>query len=152
MQKRINKKAVGNVVATLSILLLTIVLVSIVSVTFNQILATPQLAPAMSCLQMQTSFPLQIQKACQNQITNQTEITLKRKLDTDMTEFDFFITTPTETSTWCCGAEECPDCDVQPEGQIKTYYLNQTLDTNQNNKVGILLDNCLIQTKNIGSC
>ncbi len=151
MQK-IKKKAVGNIIATVSILLLTIVLVSVLSATFNQILATPQLAPAMSCLQMQTSFPLQIQNVCFNPTTNNTEVTVKRKLDTDMIEFDFLITTPTETSTWCVGELCCESCDLQPEGQTKTYFLNQTLDMNQNNKVGIILNDCLIQTKSISAC
>jgi len=152
MQK-IKRKAVSSIVATASILLLTIVLVSIISLTFNQILATPKLAPALSCIEMQAFFPLQIQKTCFNPTTNKTEVTVKRKLDTaGITEFDFLLTTPTETSKWCVGEFCCEECNLQAEGQIKTYFLNQTLDMNQNNKAGIVLNNCLIQTKNIISC
>jgi hypothetical protein len=152
MQK-INNKAVANIVATVSILLLTIVLVSILSANLDQFLATPQLAPAMSCLEMQTSFPLSIQKVCYNPIENQTEITVNRKLDTSqIIEFDFLLTHDAETSVWCVGEDRCETCDLQPEGQTKTYYLKEILDTSKNNKVGIVLDNCLIQTKPINPC
>ena len=150
MQK-INKKAVSNIVAVVSLVLLALALVSVLSYAFNKIIAAPQLAPAMSCLEMQTSFPLSIQKACFNAETNQTEITLKRKLDTEINSFDFLITTPAETSEWHAGPG-CESCEVLSEGQVKTYYIEQKINTNENNKAGVLISNCLIQTKNILSC
>ena len=150
MQK-INKRAVSNIVAVVSLILLTIVLISTLSYTFNKIIAVPQLAPAMSCLEMQTSFPLSIQKACFNSETNQTEITVKRKLDTEINSFDFSITTLAETSEWYAGPG-CVSCGVLSEGQVKTYFLNQTIDVKEKNKAGISINNCLIQTKDINFC
>lgn len=150
MQK-INKKAVSNIVAAVSIFLLALVLVSVVSYAFNKIISAPNLAPAMSCLEMQTSFPLSIQKSCFNAETNNTEITLKRKLGTEINEFDFLITTPSETSVWFAGPG-CENCEVMPEGQVQTYYIPQKINTNENNKVGISINDCLIQTRDILNC
>jgi len=151
MQK-MNKKAVSNIIATVSILLLALVLIYLVSLTVSKIVSAPQLAPQLSCLEMQTSFPIEIQKSCYNTQTKEIEVTVKRKLATNLTTFDFVLTTPAESSAWCVGLSCCETCELLSEGEVKTYFIPEELDANETNKVGIMINDCLIQTKNINSC
>ncbi|MBS3088380.1 hypothetical protein J4402_01220 [Candidatus Pacearchaeota archaeon] len=149
--QNINKKAVSDHIAIVSVVLLALIFVSVMSYVFNKITAAPELAPAVSCLEMQTSFPLAIQNSCFNSETNQIEATLKRKLGTEINSFDFSITTPSETSAWHAGPG-CEGCEVLSEGQVKTYYIEQNINAGENNKIGVLINNCLIQTKEILPC
>ena len=74
-----NKKAVSQVVTTMLIIMLTISAVAIIGFAINNSIKNQlALSPKTSCLEMQFSPPIKIEKACYNLNTNDTELTINQ--------------------------------------------------------------------------
>ncbi len=146
-----NKKAVSQVVTTVLILVLTISAVALISVAINSTIKNQlTLSPKTSCLEMQFSPPIKIEKACYDANTNDTEITLKRNPDDkiQINSLSFSINSGSESTSFSCG-EACGNCQILKIGEIKTYYFNRDKKPTE---ASVKIDNCLIETKSIVDC
>jgi len=145
-----NKKAISDIVTSVLIILLILVSISLVSMSVFKLVNNPTLSPGESCPIMQFNKVVKIFNVCLNQETNDTEITLERTLDEkyQINSLDFIIDKNQETAKYKCG-NQCGECKILSQGSLKTYYIN----SNENSaKLDLIVNNCIIDTKNIINC
>ena len=146
-----NKKAVSQVVTTMLIIMLTISAVAIIGFAINNSIKNKlALSPKTSCLEMQFSPPIKIEKACYNLNTNDTELTIKRNADDkiQINTLVFILNSGSGSDSFTCG-NSCGNCQILKIAERKIYYLN--IDEKPT-ETSVKLNNCLIETKNIVDC
>jgi hypothetical protein len=90
---------------------------------------------------------INIEKSCYNQETNTTEITLTRRINTNITKIEFILEFKNNSYFFNCDGS-CKKCKVLTHGK-KTYFIPFE---DFPKKVIIKTDNCLEGTKNIELC
>ena len=148
----LNKKALSDIIATISLILLAILAVGILGFTINKVISNAQLSPQMSCLEMKTSPPIEIIKSCYNSLSpdQDLQITLKRKISTNIFSLDFIVSSASESSRWAVGGT-CADSMLLEPGQTETYLIGP-VSIAENSKISVEVDNCLLETKTIREC
>ena len=76
-----NKKALSQIIATILILIITIIAFSVLSIIIINTTKTVSLSPQLSCFNLKTKQILSIEKVCYNQQTHDIEISINRKID-----------------------------------------------------------------------
>jgi hypothetical protein len=137
---KMNKKALSQVVTTVIIIFFVLVLIGVVFATVQNLIERKQvqLSASIDCIDTISNPEIEIEKACYNLKTKETEITLSRKyLDKEITSLTFIINPDSDTSIWSC-SKECGNCQIL-EGKKKTYYFN-TKDKPE--EVKIIIQDC----------
>jgi len=150
MQK-LNKKGLAGAVAVVMLMMIGITAISIVAMYYNKILENSgsQLAPAFSCLEMQTSETIKIKNACYNPQTNQTEIKIERSIkEFQIPYLDFLISSDDEESSWSCGPS-CGNCVLPKTGQTKTLFFKTE---KQQTEVTARISSCVLDKRKINLC
>ena len=149
--RHLNKKAISNLLASVSLVLLTIFAVAAVGVAFNKIISAPTFSPELSCLELQSNLPIKMKSACFNEQTQKVEVTLQRSLkEFEIPVLNFKLSSKTESSAWVC-KPDCCDCDIVVPGATKTYYLElENLPEQSEMNLNVL--NCFVHTKEIKIC
>ncbi|MBS3099330.1 hypothetical protein J4462_03900 [Candidatus Pacearchaeota archaeon] len=119
-----NKRGVAEVVATVSLVLLTTVAAIILAGEMKGFVNKERLAPEFNCLDYQTSQTFSIIKACYDVGLGDVLIDVQRKINSiDILELDFTINTESGGESFSCGLD-CGNCEVQGIGEKKKYYLS----------------------------
>jgi hypothetical protein len=140
----LNKLAMGNLLSTISIVLLTIIATSLIGVYTNQVLNQASLSPQLSCIEMQSSSLLKIQRACYNVQSKDIEATLKRSIkDTFLPSLTF----TTDSNSWFC-SDSCGNCEILEIGNTKTYFLA----SERTNSLAVHVDGCVLDSREITDC
>lgn len=148
MSNRINKKGLSQIVATFVILLLAIAAIGVISITLTNISKKAMLSPQLSCFELKTKQPLTIERACYNQQTHDTEITLNRKIDSNIDAIELILKTENSISKWQIG-NLCTTSIILNKGETKIYYINSEENPKE---ISINIDKCILQTEKIISC
>lgn len=147
-----NKKALSTIIATMMIILLSLVAISTIWITISSLINTVQYSPEFSCQDFTIQPPIRINKACFNLTTEDAEITLKRNIDNfEIQKLIFIMQSSTQSSEWCCGLPNCPQCQVLKPGTTQNYLFDFT-EQNIPNKVALKIGECFIEEKEIGEC
>ena len=149
---KMNKKGLGEIVAVVTLVLITTVAALIVS-SYVSKLVNPEmsLAPQYSCIEMQTALDFGIRDACYNSATGKIEVALKREISSlEFNSLEFTINSPTESSSWSCGAE-CGNCVIQDIGDVKKYYFAPE-NSGEQNKVILRVGSCVLDEREIRAC
>jgi hypothetical protein len=143
-----NKKAASNIV--ISVLLIVICIAAIVMIS-NLVYKTVsvQMSPQYSCLESQISKPIEIDRVCYNLSSQQVQVVLQRKINSEIPSLYFVINSNSQTSKWCCSSE-CTNCLILEQGETKTYYFD--VDASSNSNIAVLIDSCLIDSRQITDC
>ena len=141
-----NKKGVSNIIATMSLVLLSIIAVGVLWGFVKTTIDNIELSPEISCLDMKTKSTVKIQRACFNSQTKETQITLKRSLTGLTIESLEFAT---QKNKYQCGLSCNNGCTVLNDGTTKTYIFSSQENENQ---INLLYQDCLLDTKEIKNC
>ena len=143
-----SKKAMSTVVATLLMVLLAIISITIVYFTIHGVINKAKYSPQVSCAELQLETPFNIISACKNKETNNVEVKLRRGYSkTEIETIGFIIHSAADSSEYSCGGFGC-GCTIPGEGNIKTYLFNE-----QNpEKIILKANNCILEEKQIREC
>ena len=140
-----NKKALSGTVTTVAVMACAIVL--------GVIVASPiklNLAPELSCTQMQLQSPLTINSACYDADNHEVEISLARAFNTpDIQEISFTLDSITSSAKiWRC-ADSCGTCSILNEGETRTYYF----DTQYlSERISLTVGDCTLISRELSPC
>lgn len=140
-----NKKALSNIIASLILILLSLVAVSMLWVTFNNLSTKIQMSPEINCFDIKIQPPIKINSACFNSEKNQIEIELKRNLEELQINSLGLIT---ETGEWKCSSS-CGNCVILNEGETKTYFLEAETKPKE---IIFKINECVVETESVGDC
>ena len=140
-----NKKALSNIIASLILILLSIVAVSMLWTTFNNFATRIQMSPEINCFDIKIQPPIKINSACYNEERKQLEVELKRNLEELQINSLELIT---ETEEWKCSSA-CGNCIILNTGETKTYFLDEETKPKE---IILKINECIIETKSIGNC
>ena len=151
MQSIKNLRGVADVVASVLLIIVVVAAVGLVAVFVIRAVGEPKYSPLVSCIEMQTSDIVKIERACYNANSNEVEITLKRNfVETDISHLNFEVSSSEGGGAWVCG-EFCVECFVLEPGIRKTYYFNlEELKSVGEARVGI--DSCNLGSISIVDC
>lgn len=122
-----NKKALSPIVATVILLVLSIVAVSIVYVKVIQPATKKISMSPLECIDMQTKKLITIKDVCYNEANKEVELTIQ-KMVKDKTDLDFITKfKDTETEFTC----NCDYCEVQDNG-IKKFFIDISKEIQEN--------------------
>ncbi|MEK6856316.1 MAG: hypothetical protein AABX66_04125 [Nanoarchaeota archaeon] len=149
--QNINKKGISNVVATVLIILVSVIAISAVYVSLKPAL-TASLSPAISCLDLKLNSLLEVQSACFNNNTKKIEISIGSMTNLNgVNSIDFGLDENGYTVyNWICGGS-CSSC--QFEGN--KYYLpieGFSLNLTENQTIYLQVSNCLRLNKKVVEC
>lgn len=140
-----NKRALSNIIASLIIILLSLVAVSAIWITVNNLTKQVSLSPEINCFNTKIQPPIKINSACYNEEKNQIEIELKRNLEElQITALELI----TEAGEWKCSST-CGNCIILNSGETKTYFLDEK---SKSKEITLKINECVIETKNVGDC
>jgi hypothetical protein len=139
----IRKKAMSYTIATLLLVLVSIAGLLLVANIYKSLV--PQLSPEFDCTKIKINPPISILKACNNQVTNEIEVTISRKIDSpEFTSLSFNL----DNQEYNCGYQCGGQCIIQSPGQTKTYFFAEQTS----NSVLIEVNNCLLASSQITTC
>jgi hypothetical protein len=146
----LNKRALSGVIASVLIILVAMAAIVVLGFAIKSLVQAPALSPKLNCLELQTSPPLEISKACYNSQTKEVQITVKRNTkDISISQLEFLIGSEAQNEKWACGLSCGGNCVILSKGQTKTYFFSPP-EVPTESKVSI--SNCLIETKPITEC
>lgn len=149
--RTMNRKGLANIIAMISLILITTIAAVTVSVSVDNFFASSetQLSSDFSCLDLQSSSVVQIKKACYNAEDGDVELTLERKVSSlDIPQLDFTINGESSESYSC--SNSCGNCNVLGLGASKTYYFESEADSGE---VIVHVAGCQLDSAEIrGSC
>ena len=141
-----NKKALSNIVASLVIILLSLVAVSTIWVTTKKLIDNVALSPEIDCLDIKIQPPIKINSVCYDSINKQIKVELKRNFqELQINSISILSNSGLE---WKCSST-CGNCLILNSGETKTYLLNEET---QPAKITLAIEDCIIETKNVGNC
>ena len=107
------------------------------------------LAPQLSCLEMQTSNLFEIKNACQTP-DGKIRVLLTRGFDdAEINNFNFVVDAGSEMRNFACGdAEMCENCVLQDAG-TKNYYLDYSGNAD---KVSVVVNGCVLDEVQVQRC
>ena len=147
--KQKSKKALSTVVATLLILLLSLVAITVVWIVVKNLISPQIVLAPKSCIDFQINAPYYLGKSCYNETSKELIIDLNKKYEKyDITDAFFVVTEITGNSRWCCG-KDCPDCKL-PKTGLKKYYLSPI--EQKPKSVTLDINNCILQTNPVVDC
>lgn len=141
MQNTIRKRAISGVIASV---LLILVAVAAAFLLYTLVKSQINFSPQVSCIDMQISPPVTIEKVCYNQASQDTELTLRR--NQDLVDYINLATSGKENSLWRIG-QGCANCIFLNANEIKTYYLAE-----QPEKITLAVPNCVLETQDVPTC
>ena len=122
-----NKKAISNIMATMFLVLLTIMAVGVLWGFVKTTIDKVDLSPEIDCLELKTKSSIQIKKACYNPTTSETKIILERALTgLEINNMEFLISSNTNTNKYECGLSCGNGCTILHDGETKTYLFSST--------------------------
>lgn len=140
-----NKKAISSIIATLIIILVSLVAVSMLWITFNNFANEIKMSPEINCFDIKIQPPITINSVCYNSENKQIEVELKRNFNEIQINSLKLIT---ETREWQCSSA-CGNCIILNSGETKKYFLDEQT---QPKEITLQIEDCIIETKNVGSC
>jgi len=145
-----NKKALSDLVAIVSIISVSILAISILSYYIINSSNSLLLSPEKSCLDLKLSDTLKIESVCYNLDKSETQTIIKRSLKSpEIEDIDFIISSDTNTEHWKAG-RGCENCKLPKEGESKIYSLD-SVDSREKT-LYLLIDNCEMDKKVISVC
>ncbi len=136
---KMNKKGVSDIIATVLIIILAITAVTILGAVVLNLVKLPQLSPENNCVSISTNKPVKITKACYNSETSELEVTLNRQ-DFEVYSLEFVL----DNKGYSC---DCESCSILSKKSYSTYYFSQNPE-----EVSLIINNCLVETRNVKSC
>ena len=140
-----NKKALSTIVASLILILLSLVAVSILWTTFNNLANRIQMSPEINCFDIKIQPPIKINSVCYSEEKKQIDVELKRNLEELQINSLGLIT---ETGEWECSST-CGNCLILNTGETKTYFIDGETKPKE---IVLKIDECIIETESIGDC
>ena len=144
--RNLSKKAISELVATVIMITLAIASASIVSYFVIPMLSqSVTLSPTVSCIELKTNSPINIEKSCYNQETKEIELTIKRTMSSiNVSEISFIFRTNSNIKTFKC-SESCRGCKILNPGSEKKYFFDFT-EFKENVEISYIVDNCEMNT------
>ena len=146
-----NKKGLSQIIAVVILIMLSMASVSILFPVVRDIASSPekQLAPLVSCLDIQASSP-EIKSAVFDDETGELEIRIeKTAVDDYTTSFDFIVSSNQDSERFTCGEFICDQCVIQNSGETKTFYLKTSPGFNAEEVTLIVNSQCEVGTQDI---
>lgn len=141
-------RGVGDVLATASVILVSVLAIATVWLYFSAFFAGATFSPQLSCLDLQTSSLFEIKSACQN-ADGEISVLVERNFDDAKIEnINFVIRGENGASSYACGAA-CGDCVLMNLGETKDYFLSYG---DEAEKVSIFVGDCLISETSVRNC
>ena len=146
-----NKKGLSSVVATLIILLLALIALTITYATASNILYSIKYSPSLTCSDIKIENPIEIVSSCYNEIDGKIEIQLRRSFSSiEINELRFTLSSSLNSLDYSCGGFSC-GCIILNQGEIRKYEFIP--DSPQSyNQVIIKADDCILKEKEISVC
>jgi len=143
------KKGLSNIIATFSILLITIACIVIVATVIKNTSQNILDSPEFNCLNFNIEPPVKTTQACYNPETNKLSVKLEKSIqqDININSLEFIINTVDSTENFIC-SDSCGNCEVLKQGS-KTYYFDFEDPPTQ---VALKINNCILQPKEIKKC
>ena len=149
MSNKLNKKGISDVIAVTILLAMTITSLFLFGYFILDLSKeTTQLAPAVSCLEMNSK----IESVCYDEEKTELKIELQRGLsDEGIKFFMFSVEAAGQSDSYYCG-EKCEQgsCEIPGKGETKILYLN--LETFPEKISLIANENCNLGKKEIKAC
>jgi hypothetical protein len=136
-----NKKGVSSIIANILIILLVIAMVGTLSSQILKLINNPTLSPENNCQLLYSKNIINLQEACYNPDTKETEIKVRRNSQEPINKLTFFLNGIPHS----CG-NTCGSCHILQEG-TQTYYFDK-----QAQEVSLFMNNCFIESENIRTC
>jgi hypothetical protein len=141
--KKQNKKAISNIVANVLMILLIIAAIATLSTSVLNLVKNPALSPENSCPVLLSKKPIQIQSACYNQETSETEIIIRRNNDkTTINKLVFSL----DNQAYSC-SNSCGSCQIPTNIGTQKYFFNENPK-----EVSLNVNGCLVEKKDVGVC
>ena len=141
--QNLNKKGVSDLISNVLIILLVVTLIGTISSQIFQLVKSPTLSPEKNCPLLISKNILQVQNICFNELSQETEITLRRNTgNIILEELSFNL----GGEIYSCG-NSCGSCQILQEKELKTYYFNENKQ-----EASIFLNGCLIEKKKVMKC
>lgn len=141
-----NKKALSNIIATLIIISISLVAVSMVGITVKELIDNVSLSPELNCLNVKIQPPIIIKSACYDSKTNKIKIDLQRNIQNLQIKSLYFLSD--SGSEWYCG-ENCHQCIIPNTGETKSYLLPSE---NSEEELTLKVNNCILEAKEVSVC
>ncbi len=141
--QNLNKKGVSDLISNVLIILLVVTLIGTISSQIFQLVKSPTLSPEKNCPLLISKNILHVQNVCFNELTQETEITLRRNVGNVIIED---ISFNLDGEIYSCG-NLCGSCQILQEKELKIYYFNENKQ-----EASILLNGCLIEKKKVMKC
>lgn len=152
---KMNKKALSQVVATVLIVMLSIIAASTIGYIVIDLAKAPSLSPQASCLDISLLKPVKIESACYNNKTSEIELKMSRSMENlEISSLSFMFSSQAGSSKkWLCSSD-CANCNVLQKGETKIYYLNApSLMAIGNSSITLSTQGCLLdRTEFLGLC
>ena len=144
-----SKRSLSTVVATLIILLLSITAITIIWTAVKNLISPEMLLAPKSCIDFQINSPYELGKICYNSEKKEVELNLLKKYGKyEITDVFFIVNEEPESTEWRCGSQ-CQNCKL-PETSSKDYFLSPI--EQKPKSLTLKINNCILETKNIGEC
>ena len=144
-----DKKALSEVVAVLSLILISLAAISILWIIVKNLTNPEILLAPKQCLDMQINPPYSIEKACYNETSKEAVIILKKTMQNYQINNLYFIMNSVEESLkWRCGSQ-CQNCKLPITQTPKDFFISLN---NKPNSVTLQINDCAIETKGVIEC
>ncbi len=149
---KINKKGISTVVASVLLIMVSIVALTLVWTAIRPMIAT-SLSPQISCIELQSESAIKINSACYNNNTKELELLIERSQKSELSEIKFTISSDNNYRDFICSSnsEICANCQLPEKGETKKYFFLSNSQTPPS-RITIKSDSCILDTKEIVLC
>ncbi len=149
------KNGLSSVVATLLIVLLSIIALTMVYSTVNNIMNSIKTSPTLTCSDFQFSSPIEIVSSCYDTDKNEINIQIRRSfsnLEFNDLKFVFTSSSTNNIKTYSCAENIC-GCSILNPGEIKNYRFKQTPeDISSFDRIYLKVNECDLINKEVTLC
>lgn len=145
------RKALSDVIAMVSLILIGIVVAAIVFAGVRGIIKQSLLSP-QECADLQTQIikPINAEDLCYNITNKELEVTLARASEEpEIRSIGFVVNFNDKSISWVC-EENCDNCEILKQG-IKKYYISLS-EEKMPETLTLMINNCLLEKKEIREC
>lgn len=143
----INKKGLVDVVSTVLIILLSFVSVALLFLVVKEFISQPAFSPE-NCVNTGIRPGIEIQRVCYNPSSDETEVTLKRDVDSsNISSLGFKFSNSGNYTNFVCG-KGCGKCFILNAGETNKYYFS----LKGSDSFTLSVNGCVIEKKGIGNC
>jgi len=148
--KKMNKRAISNLVVASIIILIAIAFVGAMFIIIKTTMDKPLFSETTSCNDLFANPPIKVLSACYNESSLTLSVSVQRDLSgKEVNLLKFATLVNGESTVWECGGNVCGICDVPNEGERKTYFFSIEKAPTE---VTFAFDNCIQGTIGVKEC